>query len=214
MKRFAVIAAFAAVLSVGVTALADTPSMEYTGWGNNKATTTGAGEYSTVLIKNSIGNIVYINQAESSFDGSVNFMMKANPVCGNYTVKFGNKNGDNTSTAFSVGVVADKDNDVPMMRLSSMEKDGKNSAGFYTIVSGTDYSKFKSLKVGYNNGSETIYGGFDLKDGNDTVFSEESDLILIFELDEIEDNELDSVSVFLSNDTVGSENAYKGGSSQ
>ncbi len=216
MKKLAAFAMAITVLSLSVTALADAAATD-SGKTAAETTVTGAGDYSTVLITDSSGNVVYVDQADGLFDATMPFLIQANPNYGKYTVKLGGENVEPTSTYFYVGVDADpQKNDVPMKRLSYTGTSTENdityyTAGFYKTIKATEFSNYKSLKVGYDNGEKTVWGGFDLADNWRELpkISGEGDLTLIFELDEIEADEIDSVSVFLSPDVVGSENAYQ-----
>lgn len=188
----------------------------YTGGSENTATITDTSDYSTVLITKASDNpiskdsVAYIYQADNVFDASMNFILKANPSVGLYNVKLGNEEGTSASTTFYIGVNSNNDSDVPMTRLSSNRSaDGKYSTGFFRTVSASEYESYNSLKVGYNNGEQDVYGGFVLKDNGFPQTTGEGDLTLIFELNQIEEDEIDSVSVFLSTDEVGSANAYK-----
>ena len=218
MKKIAAFAITITVLSLSITALADATATDS---GKTTATTTvtGAGSYSTVLITDCSddNNIVYVDQADTIFDAQVDFLLKANPNYGKYNVKLGGENVDPTSTYFYVGVDADpQKDDVPMKRLSYTGTSTENNttyytAGFYKTVEADELKDYKSLKVGYNNGTQTVWGGFDLTKNWSYLpeISGDGDLVLIFELDQIEANEIDSVLAFLSHDVVGTENGYK-----
>ena len=160
---------------------------------------------------------MYVDQADTIFDGQVDFLLKANPHYGKYNVKLGGENVEPTSTYFYVGVDADpQNNDVPMKRLSYTGTSTEDNttyytAGFYKTVGAAELEDYKSLKVGYYNGEKTVWGGFDLTKNWSSlpVMTGEVELVLIFELDQIEADEIDSVLVFLSKDKVGSTNGYE-----
>ena len=217
MKKLAAFAALATVLAVSVTAFADASadaSVAYTGGAENTATVTGINGYSTVLITDSENNIVYVNEEDSAFSGIKNFLMKnsGSQLVGQYTARFGSGSGNYETKTFYVGVKSTDESDVPMTRLSSNLEDEVNntySTGFFRTVSAKEYGDYNSLKVGYKNGSQDVWGGFALK-GNgfpETITTGEGDLALVFELNEIEEKQIASVSVFLSPDVVGSESA-------
>ena len=162
MKRSVAFATAMTVLSLSVTALADATATDA---GRNEAATTvtGAGNYSTVLITDSSDNIVYMNQADSSFKASTDFLLKANPSYGKYNVRLGGENVEPEDIYFYVGVDAPKEGDVTMKRLQNEEtSDGGTTykIGYYTEVEANYASTYNSLKVGYDGHSE--YGGFDL----------------------------------------------------
>ena len=210
MKKLAAFAVWVAVLAVSVTAFADA-SVAYTGGEENTATVTGINGYSTVLITDSENNIVYINEETSTFSGIKDFLMKSDSLSiGEYTARFGSDSGNPITTTFYVGVQSEGSGDVPMTRLSSnRESDDKYSTGFFRTVSANEYGNYNSLKVGYNNGSQDVWGGFNLKEYGFPQTTGGGDLTLIFELNEIEEDEIGSVSVFLSTDQVGDRKAYQ-----
>ena len=192
------------VLSVSVTALADATA---TDTGRNEATTTvtGASDYSTVLITDSSNNIVYVNQADSSFSASTDFLLKANPGYGKYNVKLGSENLTPANIYFYVGVDAPKEGDVTMKRLQNEEtSDGGTTynIGYYTEVGANYATTYNSIKVGYAD--NPAYGGFDLGEHwDDTHYSGSGSLYLIFQLNDVPASWKDSVTVFLSSDNVG-----------
>ena len=125
----------------------------------------------------------------------------------------GNSNGDFETKYFYIGVDANRDTDVPMKRLTTTIEDNTTgttyyTAGFYLDVDAEDYAEYNSLIVGYDNGEGINYGALELKKSGFPVASS-GKIVLVFELTEIEADELDSVSVFLSPATVGTESAYK-----
>ena len=211
MKKLAAFAVLVAVLAVSVTAFADA-SVAYTGGAENTATVTGVDGYSTVLITDGAGSIVYINEEASTFSGIKNFLMKNSdslPI-GEYTARFGSDSGNPITTTFYVGVQSEGSGDVPMTRLSSnRESDDKYSTGFFRTVSANEYENYKSLKVGCKNGDSTVWGSIALKENGfpETITTGEGGLTLIFELRDIEPDDRYSVSVFLSPDVVNFGNA-------
>lgn len=63
----------------------------------------------TVLIYEGTGdatsdNIVYVNQAANPFTAKTNFLLKANPLDGVYTVKFGSTMGTASADTFYIGM--------------------------------------------------------------------------------------------------------------
>lgn len=205
MKKIAAFVMAITVLSISVTAFADAAATDA---GRDEATTTvtGASDYSTVFITDSSDNIVYVNQADSSFSASTDFLLKENPDYGKYTVKLGNASGETTSTYFYVGIDAPKQGDVTMKRLQNEEQNADKSGyniGYYTEVEADDVSKYNSLKVGFAD--HPTYGGVDL-DGDawdKTHYSGSGDLYIIFQLNDVPSDWKDSVTVFLSTDKVG-----------
>ena len=216
MKKIVLIAAMLYAMSLcRCVAYADNTAA-YTGGSVNAATVADTSAYSTVLITKASDdpitsdNIVYVNQAANVFDASMNFLLKANPSAGLYNVKLGNNAGETASTTFYIGVNSNNDSDTPMKRLSytaSTEEGGTTyyTAGFDLVTTCTAFSSYNSVKVGYNNGTNNIYGGFPLEDHwKPPITSGEGELMLVFVLDHIEADELPSVSVFLSADDLQS----------
>ena len=215
MKKTVAFAAIVTVLSAGSAAFADEPSVAYTGGNVNTATVTGAGDYSVVLIKDSDNNIVYVDQNNSSFDSVVNFLIQDSPDVGTYTAVFGSDSGEPVVKSFYIGIGSDKIGDVPMTRLSYTGEMEENSTKYYTagfslVTTAEAFRGYSSIKVGYNNGEDDIYGGFPLNEHWTPEISGNGSIMLVFVLDHITKDELPSVSVFLSNDPLGSGPAYVG----
>ena len=192
--------------------------IEYEGSSANSAAADGISSFETVLIrKHSDGSIAYVGQTDGGFSSTadtVRFLLKEESDYGLYDVVFGNSNGDYVTKYFWIGVDAPTSSDVPMRRLVTTLTDTTTgntyyTAGFYAEVDASDYASYNALKVGYNNGSETIYGALKLKNGSGFPRICSGSLMLMFELTEIEADELDSVSVFLSPATVGEASAYR-----
>ena len=79
-------------------------------------------------------------------------------------------------------------------------KDGYN-IGYYAYVDANYAKTYNSLKVGYSGNS--AYGGFKLDDNwKDTKYSGTGKLYLIFQLNDVPSDWMDSVTVFLSPDHV------------
>ena len=204
MKKLAAFAMAITVLSLSVTALADVAATD-SGKTAAETTVTGAGDYSTVLITDSSGNVVYVDQADGLFDAPMPFLIKANPDYGKYTVKLGGENIDPASTYFYVGVDAPKQGDVTMKRLQNEETPDNGATyriGYYAEVEAGYASIYHALKVGYDGNPK--YGGFDLgQNWDETHYTGGGSLYLIFQLNDVPSAWKDSVTVFLSTDEVG-----------
>ena len=97
----------AAMMCLGSSALAAETGSEYND-GTNSVSVSGAKNYRTVIITKDDAEpgsgIVYINQATSgTFDESVNFLIKANPAEGDYTITLGGgENVENYTGHFTI----------------------------------------------------------------------------------------------------------------
>ena len=205
MKRIVCLAALTAVLSISVLALAEdtetfTFPAEYTGGTSDSATVNAAG-YSTVLIAKDEenGEVVYIDQADNKYTAAQSFLLKSDPAVGKYKVMLGSETGEPYQTYFYVGVDSLNSSDKAMTRLQKevQNTDETYNIGYYTYLDANDAKTYKSLKVGY--AGDKKYGGFDLSGGN---YSGSGDLYLIFQLNDVPPDWKDSVTVFLSPDTV------------
>lgn len=108
-KTLVCTAVLAAMLSLTATSYAAT----YESGDANKVTTTAAdGQKAVIIIKGDAStvptdeNIVYVNQANSTFSGTTDFLIKASPTEGEYTVMYGGGNGGKTTETFYIGVGA------------------------------------------------------------------------------------------------------------
>ena len=131
MKKIIACLSLALAMVAGTTAMA-TPGATYVP-ADNKVTVTEANAYKTVLIEDPAGKPVYIDQAENAFDATANFLIKANPGPGNYTVKLGG-NGTVKSATFTVSEADPAPQPVgdPMRWLAQVADDNGTtySAGF------------------------------------------------------------------------------------
>ena len=223
MKRIVLIVAILYAMSLcGSVAYADNTAA-YTGGSVNEAKITDTGNYSTVLITKASddpitdSSIVYVDQTDRFFDAIMDFMLKENPSVGKYNVKLGRWDGTTATTTFYIGVNSNKGSavDTPMTRLSYTAETTEGNTKYYTAGFSiapdiSDYSSYKTLKVGYKKGDDYIYGGFDLdKHWNPAVLSGEGSIMLVFVLDHITEDELPTVSVFLSKEELASGSAYR-----
>ena len=211
MKRIVCLAALTAMLSISATAFADdaevfTLPADYVG-GSSDSATVNADGYSTVLITKDEenGEIVYIDQADDAYSASETFLLKTDPAYGKYKVTLGSETGA-YNTYFYVGAYSDNNEDIAMTRLQNEKdnEDGTFNIGYYTDVAADFAETYNSIKVAYAGAPS--YGGFDLADNwDDTHFEGEGRLYLVFQLNDVPSAMKDSVSVFLSKNTVGNE---------
>ena len=208
MKRIVCLAALTAILSIGVTAFAEdtetfTFPAEYIG-GTSDTASVNAADYSTVLITKDEenGEIVYIDQADNVYTGVVPFLVKSDPAVGKYKVMLGSETGEPYQTYFYVGVDSSNLDDKPMTRLQNDEGADKRNIGFFTTVSGDDYDDFAAIKVCYTNKGVLTYGGFPIDKWDETVYSGSGALKLIFQLNDVPEAWSDSISVYLTTDTL------------
>lgn len=110
MRKFAIGLIATMALALGtVASAADVASVDaYTGFDNSTYFTesnSGINEYKTVLIKNSSSEIVYIDEAETTFGTAVNFMLKGDVSLadGDYTATFGSNSKESKQVTFKVG---------------------------------------------------------------------------------------------------------------
>ena len=208
MNRIVCLAALTAVLSISLTALAeDTEKFVlpagYVGSTSDTASVNAAG-YSTVLIAKDEenGEVVYIDQADNVYTGVVPFLVKSAPAVGKYKVMLGSETGEPYQTYFYVGVDSLNSSDIAMTRLQNevQNADKTYNIGYYTVVAADYASTYHSLKVGYTGNSK--YGGFDLSKNWDDTHYTSGNLYLIFQLNDVPSDWKDSVTVFLSPDTV------------
>jgi hypothetical protein len=108
MKKIIACLSLALAMVAGTTAMA-APEATYDS-ANNKVTVSEANAYKTVLIEDAEGTPVYIDQATDAFEATANFLIKANPGKGNYTVKLGG-NGSVTTANFTVSAPVTPDPD-------------------------------------------------------------------------------------------------------
>ena len=210
MRKSAIAAVFLTVMTVNISVFADfTDPAWYTGDTRDKAEV-NAGGYSTVIItKDSDGSIVYLNQADSIYSGSMDFLLKSDPEIGRYTVKLGSESGTSTQTYFYVG--ADSNNpgdsgDLYMKRLQNEEPNGEPddsettwNIGYYAMIPVEDYSGYNYLKVGYKDGDT-------LKYGSAPTYSGEGSLYLIFQLNNVPSDQRYSAAVYLVPSSPGGGN--------
>ena len=131
MKKIIACLSLALAMVAGTTAMA-TPGATYVP-ADNKVTVTEANAYKTVLIEDPAGKPVYIDQATDVFAATADFLIKANPDQGNYTVKLGG-NGTVTTATFTVSEADPAPQPVgePMRWLAQVADDNGTtySAGF------------------------------------------------------------------------------------
>ena len=134
MKKIIACLSLALAMVAGTTAMA-APAATYDS-ANNKVSVTEANAYKTVLIEDAEGTPVYIDQATDVFAATADFLIKANPDQGNYTVKLGG-NGTVTTATFTVSAPVTPDPDPvpvgdPMRWLAQVADDNGTtySAGF------------------------------------------------------------------------------------
>ena len=206
MRFLTVAASFLAVMAMNVSVFAEGEyPAEYTGGTHDSASLDAKG-YSTVLITKASDedDIVYIDQSDDAFSGSMTFLLKEDPDVGRYIVRLGSENGAKT-TYFYVGVDSNNDNDKYMSRLQNEESNnGTYNIGYYATVSANDYGNLNSLKVGYKDGETLRYGGFSLKEGTYPATSGTGDIYLIFQLNDVPAAYKDSAAVYLSQSSVSS----------
>lgn len=116
----------------------------------NKVTSTAASDKKAVIIVKGAEttapadeDIVYVNQADSTFGAKTEFLIKSSPTEGEYTVMYGGGTGGKTTETFYIGV-GDLAGDTPMDFVGSSTftgADGKTtySMGYTATVNVADY---------------------------------------------------------------------------
>ena len=178
MKRIIGLFALASVLLVSSAALADGVATDkYYAHHETKTNDVVIGpDYSafqTILITKdgngsiSADDIVYIDQAESSFAGVNNFLIKANPLPGEYTVRFGSGSGNGETYKMVIGAKGEASyEDIIMRKIGDDINDEnveKHRAGY--VVENLPVSKFNamnSVKVLFTNGGTTAKKGLSM----------------------------------------------------
>lgn len=167
MKKIIACLSLALAMVAGTTAMAAAPEATYDS-ANNKVSVSEADAYKTVLIVDALGNPVYIDQAENAFEATANFLIKAEPTPGDYTVKLGG-NGSVTTANFTVSAPVTPDPDpTPVgdpMNWTAQVADANGttySAGFTaTAVNLGDVSK---LLISATKGSVTKTATLNISD--------------------------------------------------
>lgn len=216
---------FAVTLFSGITAFADSEAV-YSGSENNRVNVTETASYKTVVINKVSDNadesdsfdmnkVVYMDQGSTSFEASASFMIKTNPSYGKYKVLLGSSSGDAESTYFYIGVDPPVSGDGAMTRVGEELADGTYKVGYYTVVTPEEYNGFNSIKVGYDSSvtanpepATAVFGGYDLREKGypaGTVASGSGNIKLAFQINDVPVEYKDSITVYLSADTVGSE---------
>ena len=153
MKKILALTSLIFALSVGVTAMAadltevdnDADGVTYT--------TANAGGYATVLVQgpDTATDIVYVDQADSVFDASLDLILKADIADGKYTIKFGGAGKETTTQEFTLKTATtDPDPDPAPADTVEMQavgiitdnNDGTKNAAYETLVS-SSYNKIK-----------------------------------------------------------------------
>ena len=205
MKKIAGLIALAIVLSVGITAFAD-GTADYNVTNNAVTVGNSVTDYETVLItKDSDNSIVYVNQAENTFNASIAFLLKANPDTGSYTVELGGTDSDVETMTFTI--VETGNNDYEMTLAGSEEReDGKFNVGFH--IQSEIISSYHSIKVRFNKGGTPTTGGYHLPDFG--VVGPGS-FSFAFQINGVPEAEKDSIRVYLSPDNNLSNNKLNEG---
>ena len=106
---------------------------------------------------------------------------------------------------FYVGVDPLTGGDAAMTRLQGEERnpDGTYNVAYYTTVEADDYNAFKTIKVVRVDSDKAVkYGMFDLKTADYPQTAGDGGVNLIFQINYVPAESVDSVSVFLSKDNM------------
>lgn len=155
-KQLICIMAAAAMLAAAPAALAS-EGVTYD-LGKKSVTVDGQDQKKIVLITNSDNDIVYVNQADSTFQATDEFLLKNDVTEGTYTIKLGADSGEAVTIPFTIGM-SEASGDVkltmPTEGGEATNSDGKTKNIGYTAnnVSGT----YKSVII-QKNGDDKYYG--------------------------------------------------------
>lgn len=163
MKKIIACLSLALAMVAGTTAMA-APGATYVP-ADNKVTVTEANAYKTVLIEDPAGKPVYIDQATDVFAATADFLIKANPDQGNYTVKLGG-NGEVTSATFKVSAPVTEPQPVgePMRWLAQVADADSDtySAGF--TATAVNLGNVSKLLISATKGSVTKTATLNISD--------------------------------------------------
>lgn len=139
MKKTIVLAALLAAMSAGTTSFAAT---EYDST-QKSVSNTEQSSYKTVLISKgnkddavTDENIVYVNQADNTFDAATSFLLKSGVTDGVYTLRFGGSTGECVPKEFAIGVGIEGYDTKLNEKGKVINSNGKYSYGFVTSDSG------------------------------------------------------------------------------
>ena len=184
MKKLTVLAALLLAVSAGTTAFAST---EYDP-SKNSVTNSEQSNYQTVLITRGDGTdvtaakIVYVDQADTSFDGAMGFLLKNKPADDVYTIKFGGS-GNFTTSKFAIGVGIQGYDTELEAKGTPVKSNGKYSHGFVTPNGGVDFSNGGIILV--KVGDSVLAYPTD----NDLTFSGKASVMFGVQIDEVEENQ-------------------------
>ncbi len=224
MKKITWVLIMAMTISVNLVAHADaveefTFPAEYIGGDIPEVSVEATGRSTVLIAKENdnsnqsgdidINNIVYANQTNDIYSGTVHFFI-SDPEYGKYLVKLGSKSGEIKSTYFYVGVDPEP-GDIAMNRLRNEEQNMETdlttwNIGYYISITADEYNSYNSMKLGFekptDSGSQLEYFSFPLKTDEYTEFSGEGMINLIFQVNEVPDAYKDSIAVFLSEENL------------
>lgn len=188
MKKLILSLSLVAALSAGVTVFA---AETYDSEKNELSSDTASGKKTVLVTKASenvgVDDIVYIDQADGTFNAGVSFLLKANPTEGEYKVSF--SDGENTtSKTFYIGW-QELDSDVKMDAVGEAEEVTGGWGKGYTATVKAGNCKSVIIK----NGDELI--GCKLG----TEISGESDVLIGLQINADSEDALNSLGdVYIS----------------
>lgn len=219
MKKFAAGLIAATTLFMSVSAFAAesaTPDSwdAYQESDNSANFTLGSGEsYTTVKITDNNSNIVYIDEDQNAYSGSVNFMLKDGSSDGEYTALFGG-GGATKTIKFNVGkfnisgssdtasldtanrmTVADEATEQEKIA-GQAEGATLYKKGFTFLATGKSYSKIYVV----SGDGKTCYGSFDLNMSAENITGE-AEVAYGIQIYNLSEKEKD-INLYLASDTV------------
>lgn len=189
MKKLIFTTTAIATLAAALSLTANAEGTVYGVKDNSVKTTQSEGKQTVCIYKSDAGitadSIVYINQAETAngFGAATEFLLKAAPVEGNYTIHF----NDTDPIAFSIGSTIDSYG-------VKMEKNGENANadGSYNVAFTANVSLGAYSSVIVKNGDTTL--GYNLE----TTLSGNASAVLGIQLNGVPADKKGSIEVYLS----------------
>lgn len=165
MKKILALTSLIFALSVGATAMAADPTEVDNDADGVTYTTANAGGYATVLVQgpDTATDIVYVDQADSVFDASLDLILKAGIDDGKYTIKFGGAGKETTTQEFTLTTNSGSTTDPVVADMTTAATtnngDGTTNIAFKATVD----KSFDAVEFTVTKGENSKTGVLDLK---------------------------------------------------